>query len=80
MGKPQQFCIVETTDSKGIIEVSAVPENWVQKNFLAWPPNNKKLSSLIQSKTNPENSWRREKCIVLKTGIGKFDFGTNSTI
>jgi hypothetical protein len=32
-----------------------------------------KISSLIQGKVAPQNDWRREKFIILKHGIRKFE-------
>jgi hypothetical protein len=54
-------------------EVCAVPESWIKEIFLAWPSHNKKKSSLIQGKVAPQNDWRREKFIILKHGIRKFE-------
>jgi hypothetical protein len=75
--KESKFCVVETENNQGEREVCAAPESWIKKNFLVWPSHlashNNKKSSLIQGKVAPRNDWRREKCIILKHGIRKFE-------
>jgi hypothetical protein len=58
--KESKFCVVETENNQGEREVYAVPESWIEK-------------TLIQGKFAPQNDWRREKCIILKHGIRKFE-------
>lgn len=68
------YTIIETNES-GKIFVQTVPDSWVKKNELYWPPDSKndarKPSTLIKKNCLPELSWAKIKCRVLSSNIGK---------
>lgn len=69
------YSLVETIDTSGAREVSAVPSSWVIESgkIVLWPPTKqlKSLTKKIKEKSQPLVNWQRFNCVVLMKDVGK---------
>lgn len=64
------YAVVEICEADNSKSVASVPKIWLADDgkFIYWPPKNvgKHLSKL----TNPEKTWTRFKCRIVRDNIG----------
>lgn len=67
------FSVVKTTSSSGDIEISCVPDLWISKGFLYWPPG-RNVSQKAQKSIIPEKDWSRHPCTIVRDNIGNSNY------
>lgn len=69
------FSLIETIDSFGAREVSAVPSIWIIENGkkVMWPPTKqlKALTKKIKEQSPPLANWQSFQCKILMKDVGK---------
>lgn len=71
MDSGNNYAIVETINKMNQPDVSAVPECWIHKGILYWPPGNKNVTLHVKKKTIPTVKWQQYPFKILKGNIGK---------
>lgn len=72
------FYSIVSTKENNVINISCVPNLWIQNNKLWWPPigtKEKKINKLRANCCAPEPHWRKMKCNIKCTDILTYEDG-----